>query len=72
MMKLTLALAVENVPSIPKLNTFIGQLQKLREGSPSSAPCHLPNPGQLCVTVGIILDSSIAIYKQISSGCFPA
>lgn len=38
MMKLTLALALQNVPNIPKPNTFISYLQKLREGVLSQPP----------------------------------
>lgn len=62
-MKLALALAVENVPNIPRSDTFIGQLQKHREGNPSSLPGYNHNPGQLCVTVIVGLDLRGVIHK---------
>ena len=62
-----LALVVENVPSIPRSNALVGQLQKRREGSPRSAPSYILNSGQLCVTISISLDPRVAIDKQTSS-----
>lgn len=62
-----LALAVENVPSIPRSNALAGQLQKPREESPCSASSYILNSGQLCVTISISLDPRVAIDKQTSS-----